>query len=55
MNDDDADFSAFPPPVRRDPCQLYLISPHDVGGAFSDRLKAALTAPKRLCNPLIFT
>lgn len=27
---------------RRPPCQLYLISPQDVGGAFPDRLKAAL-------------
>ena len=26
----------------RPPCQLYLISPQDVGGAFPDRLKAAL-------------
>jgi thiamine-phosphate pyrophosphorylase len=42
MNEDDVDLSAFPPPVRRDPCQLYLISPQDVGGAFPDRLKAAL-------------
>ena len=42
MNDDDFDLSIFPPPVRREPCQLYLISPQDVGGAFPDRLKAAL-------------
>jgi thiamine-phosphate pyrophosphorylase len=42
MNEDDVDISAFPPPVRKDPCQLYLISPQDVGGAFPDRLKAAL-------------
>lgn len=40
--DDDADLSAFPPPERQHPCQLYLISPQDVGGAFPDRLKAAL-------------
>src|SRR4030095_13785779 len=42
MNEDDVDLSAFRPPVRTDPCQLYLISPQDVGGAFPDRLKAAL-------------
>ena len=42
MNDDDFDLSIFPPPARREPCQLYLISPQDVGGAFPDRLKAAL-------------
>ena len=42
MNDDDFDLSIFPPPVRREPCQLYLISPQDVGGVFPDRLKAAL-------------
>ena len=42
MNEDEADLSAFPPPVRREPCQLYLISPQDVGGNFADRLKAAL-------------
>lgn len=44
MNEDEADLSAFPPPERREPCQLYLISPQDVGGNFSDRLKAALAA-----------
>jgi thiamine-phosphate pyrophosphorylase len=32
----------FPPPKRTAPAQLYLISPQDVGGAFPDRLKAAL-------------
>jgi thiamine-phosphate pyrophosphorylase len=46
MNDDvfdlAPDFSAFVPPVRTDPCQLYLISPQQVGGAFPDLLKAAL-------------
>src|SRR5688500_20342612 len=42
MNDDDADLTIFPPPVRSDACQLYLISPQDVGGDFPDRLKAAL-------------
>jgi thiamine-phosphate pyrophosphorylase len=29
---------------RRPPCQLYLISPLEVGGAFPDRLKRALDA-----------
>ena len=47
MNDDDmvedeADLTIFPPPVRSAPCELYLISPNEVGGAFPDRLKAAL-------------
>ena len=46
MTDDplDPDFAAH---VRRDarpPCQLYLISPLDVGGGFPDRLAAALEA-----------
>jgi thiamine-phosphate pyrophosphorylase len=42
MNDDEADLTVFPPPVRKDPCELYLISPQEVGGVFPDRLKAAL-------------
>ncbi|HEU4958726.1 MAG TPA: thiamine phosphate synthase [Sphingomicrobium sp.] len=47
MNDDDmvedeADLTIFPPPVRSAPCELYLISPNEVGGEFPDRLKAAL-------------
>jgi thiamine-phosphate pyrophosphorylase len=42
MNEDDADLSVFQPPVRREPCALYLISPQEVGGGFPDRLKAAL-------------
>ena len=42
MNEDEADLSIFPAPVRTVPCQLYLISPQDVGGSFPDRLKAAL-------------
>ena len=41
---DEVDLSAFTPPSRRDPCELYLISPQDVGGAFPDLLKAALSA-----------
>ena len=43
MNEDDADLSVFQPPVRREACELYLISPQDVGAAFPDRLKAALS------------
>ena len=31
-------------PARRPPCQLYLVSPLDVGGGFADRLAAALDA-----------
>ena len=42
MNEDEADLSIFPPPARTAPCELYLISPQDVGGSFADRLKAAL-------------
>ena len=41
---DEVDLSAFTPPPRRDPCELYLISPQEVGGAFPDRLRAALAA-----------
>jgi thiamine-phosphate pyrophosphorylase len=49
MNDDsdyidEVDLSAFVPPPRREPCELYLISPQEVGGAFPDLLKAALSA-----------
>ena len=43
MNDDDADLSIFPPPVRTEPAKLYVISPQEVGGEFPDRLKAALS------------
>jgi thiamine-phosphate pyrophosphorylase len=32
----------FPAPQRTEPARLYLISPQDVGGAFPDRLKAAV-------------
>jgi thiamine-phosphate pyrophosphorylase len=41
---DDDDFAPidFPPPDRTEPARLYLISPQEVGGAFPDRLKAAL-------------
>ena len=40
--DDDFDYSIFPAPERARPCELYLISPQNVGGAFPDRLKAVL-------------
>ena len=41
----DPDFAAkFRRDVRRPPCQLYLISPLDVGGGFADRLARALDA-----------
>ena len=42
MNDDDFDYTVFPPPPRTEPAGLYLISPQDAGGAFPDRLRAAL-------------
>jgi thiamine-phosphate pyrophosphorylase len=42
IDDDDFDFSQFTAPVRVEPAKLYLISPQEVGGAFPDRLKAAL-------------
>lgn len=41
--DDDIDLTAFAPPKRTEPCALYLISPQEVGGAFPDRLRAALS------------
>ena len=47
MNEDETDLSIFPPPVRTDPCQLYLVSPQVFGGNFPDRLKAALA-----CGPV---
>ena len=41
----DPDFAAvFQRDVRRPPCQLYLISPPDVGGTFPERLARALDA-----------
>src|SRR5437868_8574974 len=42
MDDDEFDPTLFTPPERTEPAKLYLISPQDVGGAFSDRLRAAL-------------
>ncbi|MFN2472352.1 MAG: thiamine phosphate synthase, partial [Sphingomicrobium sp.] len=43
MIEDDVDLSAFRPPERTVPAELYLISPQEVGGGFPDRLKAALS------------
>lgn len=40
--DDDFDPADFPPPKRTDPCRLYLISPQDVDGGFSERLRSAV-------------
>lgn len=41
----DPEFAAqFVRDDRRPPCQLYLISPLDVGGGFADRLRRALDA-----------
>lgn len=41
----DPDFAAnFTRDVRRPPCQLYLVSPLDVGGGFPERLARALDA-----------
>jgi thiamine-phosphate pyrophosphorylase len=42
MDEDEFNPLDFPPPKRTAPAELYLISPQDVGGAFPDRLKAAL-------------
>jgi thiamine-phosphate pyrophosphorylase len=39
---DEFDPVDFPPPPRTEPAKLYLISPQEVGGAFPNRLKAAL-------------
>lgn len=44
MNDQPDEFANLPPPKRTEPCKLYLISPQEVGGAFPDRLQAALGA-----------
>jgi thiamine-phosphate pyrophosphorylase len=44
MNDEPDAAALFQPPERRNPCQLYLVSPLDVGGAFPDRLAEALDA-----------
>src|SRR3954452_3563870 len=42
MDEYDFDPTLFPAPERTGPAKLYLISPQEVGGAFPDRLRAAL-------------
>ena len=42
MDSDEFHPLEFPPPERTEPAKLYVISPQEVGGAFPDRLKAAL-------------
>lgn len=42
MDEAEYDPIEFPPPERTEPARLYLISPQEVGGAFPDRLRAAL-------------
>jgi thiamine-phosphate pyrophosphorylase len=44
MTEDEFDPTAWSPPARTQPAQLYLISPQEVGGLFPERLKAALGA-----------
>src|SRR5919112_5412812 len=44
MNELTEDLAILPPPPRAEPCKLYLISVQEVGGAFPERLKAALGA-----------
>lgn len=39
----DPEFARLFEPVGRPPCQLYLVSPLDVGGEFPQRLEAALS------------
>ena len=42
MDEAEYDPIDFPPRERKEPAKLYLISPQEVGGAFPDRLTAAL-------------
>ena len=42
MDESEFDPIDFPPPQRTAPAKLYLISPQEAGGAFPDRLRAAL-------------
>ena len=42
MDEPEFDPVEFPPRPRTEPAKLYLISPQEVGGAFPDRLKAAV-------------
>src|SRR5687768_2519109 len=44
MNEATEDLTILPRLPRTEPCKLYLISVQDVGGAFPDRLRAALGA-----------
>jgi thiamine-phosphate pyrophosphorylase len=44
MNEDLDAPAFFSPPTRREPCQLYLVSPLEVAGDFAERLAAALDA-----------
>jgi len=44
VDEDEFDLVDFPPPQRREPAKLYLISPQEVGGGFPDRLRSALGA-----------
>jgi len=44
VDEDEFDPVDFPPPQRREPAKLYLISPQEVGGGFPDRLRSALGA-----------
>ena len=38
--DEDFELAEFAPPRRTEPCRLYLISPQDVGGSFTERLRS---------------
>ena len=40
--DEDFEPAEFAPPRRSEPCRLYLISPQDVGGSFTDRLRSVV-------------
>ena len=40
--EDEFEPAEFAAPKRAEPCRLYLISPQEVGGAFPDRLRAAV-------------
>jgi thiamine-phosphate pyrophosphorylase len=42
--DEEFEPAEFQPPLRTEPCRLYLISPQQVGGDFPDRLKAVAGA-----------
>ena len=42
--DDEFDPSEFPPPKRTESCRVYLVSPQDVGGDFSDRLRSVASS-----------